>query len=82
MGYLVLSRNAREELVFIDNRTGRQIGSAMVVDAIGNVRLGFDFPDWVTILRREIARPTATGEGFECRQKMIDNPPLPDDNPG
>jgi sRNA-binding carbon storage regulator CsrA len=54
MGRLVISRRCRERIIFIDNRSGRKIGKAMVVDSIGAVKLAFEFPEWVTILREEL----------------------------
>ena len=50
---LILTRHHGESIDLLDRETGEIIATirVMSVSAQGNVRLGFEAPDWVQILR-------------------------------
>ena len=50
---LILTRHHGEAIDLLDRETGEIIATirVMSVSAQGNVRLGFEAPDWVQILR-------------------------------
>ena len=57
---LVLSRKINEDIILRDKGSGEFLGNIRIIDIRGNkVRLGFDAPDNVVIIRSELEKENA-----------------------